>query len=185
MYVSQDMIDQMAARYGQPDFVRFTFPVADREFAFIRSTQKFQREHDATLYIIKDGQIVVTAKHHYPPGLYRAPSGGLHPGESFEDGIAREMMEETGTEIELERFVLFSNVTFINQSGKIPWRSYVFQARYVRGDFNFTDTWEIREVRLASLDEFETFGRIMRASDIGGLHYRAALHEAVAPLLVL
>ena len=185
MYVSQNMINEMADRYGDPKRAEFSFPVSGHEYAFIRSTQKYQREHDATVYIIKDGEVVVIAKHHYPPGMYRAPSGGLHPGESFEEGIAREVLEETGTEITLERFLLVSNVTFTNSSGEIPWRSFVFQARYAKGEFQFTDTREIREVRLARLSEFDTFGRIMRSLDVGGLHYRAALHEAVAPLLVV
>lgn len=185
MYVTPAMVEAMAARYGRPGETAFTFPVSAREHAFIRSSQRFQREHDATMYIVKDGRIVVIAKHHYPPGLYRAPSGGLHPGESFEEGIAREAMEETGAALALERFLLISRVTFTHTDGDIPWRSYVFRARFESGDFRFTDTREIREVRLAQPAEFETFGRIMRSLEVGGLHYRAALHEAVAPLLIL
>jgi len=137
------------------------------------------------LYIVKDDQIVVIAKPFYPPGMYRAPSGGLNPGESFADGIAREMAEETGTTIVLERFLFETSVRFTNTGGVIDWSSFVFQARYASGDFQFTDKREIREVRLASLVEFATFGKIMRQSDLGGLHYRAALHETVAPLLAL
>lgn len=185
MFVTRDMIDEMAGRYGTPDTASFEFAAGDREFNFIRSTQKNGRRHDATLYIAKDDQIVVIAKPFYPPGMYRAPSGGLNPGESFHDGIAREMAEETGTTIVLERFLLETSVRFTNSDGVIDWSSFVFQARYAGGDFHFTDTREICEVRLAALDEFATFGEIMRESDLGGLHYRAALHETVAPLLAL
>ncbi len=183
MFVTQDMVDAMAARYGVPERATFLFPVKDDEFSFIRSTQKNERRHDVTLYIHKDDAIIVIAKHHYPPGMYRAPSGGLHPGESFECGIAREVMEETGTQIELERFLLESHVTFTNSIGTIPWTSFVFQARYVTGDFVFTDTREIREVRTAKLTEFAAYAQIMRSMEVGGLHYRAALHERVEPLL--
>ena len=126
----------------------------------------------------------------YPPGLYRAPSGGLHPGESYLDGINRELAEEIGCTVELERFLLRTAVSFVRMNdgaatddGVIEWRSLVFSARYVEGDFRFTDHREIREVRLARLDEFEEFSRIMRATDIGGLHYRAALHDTVKRLL--
>jgi hypothetical protein len=38
-------------------------------------------------------------------------------------------------------------------------------------------------VRLAAWEEFATFGKIMRSSRIGGLHYRAALHEKVESLI--
>jgi hypothetical protein len=56
---------------------------------------------------------------------------------------------------------------------------------YVEGDFEFTDHREIREVTTVPLSAFEQIGRTMRASDKGGLHYRAALHERVTPLLRL
>ena len=54
---------------------------------------------------------------------------------------------------------------------------------YVRGDFQWTDHEEIREVQLVRLEEFDKFGAMMRASDIGGLHYRADLHERVKELV--
>jgi 8-oxo-dGTP pyrophosphatase MutT (NUDIX family) len=183
VYVTDDMIARMAARYGRPNVREFRFDVPLHEVERIKSTQKNGRNHDVTLYIRKDNQVVVIAKHFYPPGMYRAPSGGLHPGEDFESGIAREVREETGCSITLNRFLLQTAVTFSNERGSVFWRSFVFLADYRSGDFKYTDTHEIREVRLADWAEFESFGRIMRSLDIGGLHYRAALHEAVDELL--
>ena len=177
------MIARMADRYGRPHAREFHFEVPQREIERIRSSQKNGRNHDVTLYIRKDGQIVVIAKHFYPPGMYRAPSGGLHPGEDLETGIAREVREETGCSINLDRFLLQTAVRFSNEHDSVFWRSFVFLADYQSGDFQQTDKHEIREVRLADWSEFESFGRIMRSLDIGGLHYRAALHEAVAELL--
>ncbi len=184
MYVTEEMVARAAAAYGQPESAAFSFPVGDKEYNFIRSTQRNGRRHDVTAYIFKGDEVIVIAKHFYPPGMYRAPSGGLQPGETLEAGLAREVMEETGTEIVLEKFLLRSSVQFTNREGVIDWMSLVFRARYLQGDFNFTDKREIREVRLARLLEFEQFGRIMRTLDLGGLHYRAALHERIAPLLV-
>jgi ADP-ribose pyrophosphatase YjhB (NUDIX family) len=184
MFVTDDMIHRMGELYGHPVNKSFSIPVGDREYDYIRSTQKHGRDHDFTLYIRKVNRVVVIAKHFYPPGLYRAPSGGLNPGEDFHDGINREALEETGCEIGLKRFLLQTAVDFTRADHEaIHWRSFVFLADYTGGDFKFTDHYEIREVRLADWSEFETFGRIMRKSDKGGLHYRAALHEAVAELL--
>jgi len=184
MYVTEDMIAWMAEQYGRPERHPFAVPVPDQEYDFIRSTQKNGRNHDITLYILRGDQVIVNAKHFYPPGLYRAPSGGLNLGEDFHLGVDRETMEETGCRIELTRFLLRTDVRFRKEDGDaIRWRSLVFLARYVSGDFKFTDHREIREVRLADWGEFQTFGRIMRQSDKGGLHYRAALHDAVAELL--
>jgi len=183
VFVTEDMIAEMAAAYGRPYERSFAFDVPRSEVERIRSSQKHGRNHDVTLYVQKDGRLVVIAKHMYPPGLFRAPSGGLHPGESFRDGIAREVREEIGCEIELERFLLRTQVEFRDRAESVFWRSFVFLARYVSGDFRYTDRDEVREVRLVEWSEFAEFGRIMRAMGIGGLIYRAALHETVVELL--
>ena len=89
------------------------------------------------------------------------------------------------SKIEIDRFLLKTNVLFkcsANRS-EIRWHSYIFTAIYQSGVFNFTDTDEIREVYLAKLSEFDSFAEIMRKTEIGGLHYRAALHEAIAKRL--
>jgi ADP-ribose pyrophosphatase YjhB (NUDIX family) len=177
------MIARMAARYGVPQRRESRFEVPLHEVERIKSSQKSGRNHDVTLYIRKGNQLIVIAKHFYPPGLYRAPSGGLHPGEDFESGIAREVREETGCSITLERFLLQTAVTFANAKGSVFWRSFVLLADYEGGDFQYTDKHEIREVRLADWSEFTSFARIMRSMEVGGLHYRAALHDTVVELL--
>ena len=186
MFVSDETIDKLTELYGAPERAEFLLPVGLEEFERIKASQKHERSHDVTLYIFKGEQVVVIAKPFYPTGMYRAPSGGINPGEDFLEGARREALEETGCEIDLEKFLLISNVTFelVPRDGRrIDWTSYVFRARYISGDFDFSDKHEIREARLADLDEFETFSRIMREQSIGGLHYRAALHDSVKLLL--
>ncbi len=183
MFVTDDMIAAMAARYGLPHEATFHFEVLEKEYRRILGSQKNGRNHDVTVYMIRDGQVAVIAKPFYPPGLYRAPSGGLQPGEDFRAGVRREILEEVGCEIRLTRFLLKTAVSFTFGNEIIHWRSFVFLADYVSGDFSFTDHREIREVRLVDWEEFATFARIMRQTDIGGLHYRAALHEMVERLV--
>jgi ADP-ribose pyrophosphatase YjhB (NUDIX family) len=185
MFVTDELIQAMERQYGVPVIREFHIPSTLAEIQRIRSSQKHGRNHDATLYIRKGSQIIVIAKHPYPPGLFRAPSGGLHPGEDFITGIDREVAEEVGAQIRLEKFLMKTAVNFVADDGSgesVFWRSFVFTADYVRGDFNYTDHEEIRELKLADWSEFETFGRIMRQFGWGGLVYRAELHEAVAEL---
>ena len=185
MYVTDEMIEQMVALYGRPQKAVFRHSVDDKELRRIQSSKKHGRNHDVTLYVFKDDKVAVIAKPFYPPKLYRAPSGGLKPGEDFHEGIYREAMEEIGCRIELTRFLLQTEAWFEYNKQDLFWRSFVFQANYISGDFKFTDHYEIKEARLASLDEFDAFSEIMRQSDIGGLHYRAALHDAIVKLLEL
>ncbi len=186
MFIKEETIENLKKTYGTPELVKFDIPVLLEEFNRIKSSQRDGRRHDVTLYIKKDDRIVVIAKHFYPKGMYRAPSGGIHKGEDFIEGTKREALEETGCEIELEKFLLITDVDFYlidNPEKKIKWHSYIFQAKYLSGDFKFTDTHEIKEVKLAKLEDFNKFSLIMRSSKIGGLHYRAALHDAVKRLL--
>lgn len=183
MYVTDEMVQGMADIYGVPATAEYQVDVTPREYDRIHASMTDGRNHDVTLYINKGDRVVVIAKPFYPPGLFRAPSGGLKPGEPFLDGIDREVKEEAGIRITLGRFLLKTAVRFSCGSRVIDWRSFVFTADYLDGDFNFTDREEIAAVRLAAWEEFEKFGEIMRRSDIGGLHYRAMLHETVASLL--
>ncbi|MFZ5980989.1 MAG: NUDIX hydrolase [Candidatus Zixiibacteriota bacterium] len=186
MYITDDILCSLSERYGPPRIWRVSVFAFPDEFAMIRNSQKGGRNHDVTVYGQKDGRIIVNAKHFYPPGLFRAPSGGVEPGEDFVEGAKREMREETGCEMELEKFILRTAVDFylMLPDGTITdrvinWRSFVFTARYVDGDFNFSDRHEIREVSLAAWEDFESFSRTMRQTAIGGFHYRAALHDQV------
>ncbi len=183
MYITREMVDGMIAKYGRPETARFSFPLNEREYQMILRSKAKGRHHDFTLYALRGDEVIVIAKHNYPPDLFRAPSGGIDPGEPFETGIMREVAEEIGCVIALDKFILQSNVTFTYKTDVVRWTSYVFTADYVGGDFAFTDHHEIMAVRWAHLSEFESFGRIMRSTDVGGFHYRAALHERVLPLL--
>lgn len=184
----------MERQYGRPEFREYQVVTTDRELRRIRSSQRDGRNHDVTVYVEMrpaepDGQVenssrlIVIAKHMYPAGLFRAPSGGLHPGEDFHQGVHREMREELGCEVALDRFILRTDVTFVCGSESVRWRSFVFLGHYLSGRFDFTDRHEIREVALVDWEDFARFGQMMRRTDIGGLHYRAMLHEEVATLL--
>ena len=183
MFISARTIASWASQYGTPRRWSHTQDVTPHDYAVISGSQKHGREHDITLYIEGDGKIAVIAKPFYPVGLYRAPSGGLEPEESLEDGAAREALEETGLRIALDRYLLTADVIF-ECSGKPPieWHTHVFSARTGDRTLSPTDHHEIREARWAVPAEFDTFGAIMRRSDRGGLLYRAALHEQVALL---
>lgn len=181
-YVSQKTIELWASRYGGPEIWSHHQPITHTDYEVIAASQKHGRCHDITLYIEAAGQIAVIAKPFYPPELYRAPSGGLAPKESLENGARREAIEETGLNIELECYLLRSDVVFQCVLGEIQWYSHVFTASTPDRTMAPTDRHEIREARWADPSEFALFGEIMRRSDKGGLWYRAALHEQIARL---
>ena len=177
------MIQQVADKYGYPPIIKMEAPVSEREYDFIRSTQSYGRCHDITLYIFKGSKIIVIAKHNYPEGLFRAPSGGLKPSEDFQEGVYREAYEETGTKIKLTRYILQINVDFTFRRRSIPWRTHVFTALYQSGRIRPVDIREVREAKLVSLSEFDEYKKIIATMESGGLTYRAQLHDEVMRLL--
>jgi 8-oxo-dGTP pyrophosphatase MutT (NUDIX family) len=184
MYVTYRHIQEAADRYGYPPVIQMVAPVDAEEYAFIRSTQHYGRSHDVTMFIFKESDILVIAKHHYPPGLYRPPSGAIKPNETLAEGALREALEETGCKIELDRYILQVNVNFTDGKGIIPWKSHVFTGHWIDGDPKPIDTREIREVRLATLEDFQMYKDIIRYKTAsGGLNYRARLHDEVLRLL--
>jgi ADP-ribose pyrophosphatase YjhB (NUDIX family) len=179
MYVTDDMLAEARGKYGTPDVLHFQTTCSEQEMNVITGSQKHGRAHDITLFIFNGNRIAVTAKHPYPAGLYRPPSGGLTPGESIEDGAAREAYEETGLSIRLTTYILRIEAGFSSPTRHVDWTSHVFLAAYIGGEIQPHDHDEIREARWADLNEFPEFARIMRTTHSGGLHYRAFLQEEV------
>jgi 8-oxo-dGTP pyrophosphatase MutT (NUDIX family) len=173
----------MEPRFGVPDHIAHVQPARPEELARIRRSMHGDRSHDITLFIAKDDGYIFIAKPFYPLGLYRAPSGGVHRNEDFMAGAKREALEETGTEIELVKYILSIDVRFECPPDAIDWNSHIFKARWVSGEIIPRDTREISAARLVYLHEISGFREIMLHSDLSGLRYRAFLtDEAVKRL---
>lgn len=185
MYIDPEIISEVARKYGAPEEVALSYEMTRTEFDMVRGSQKHGRAHDVTLFIIDQGRVVVIKKPMYPEGAYRAPSGGVEPGEPFEEGALREAYEETGLVVALERFLFRVNVAFTCAGDFIDWTSYVFSARAVGGRLQPIDTHEIVEARFASVEELRgPVKSALLASGSTGLKYRSDLSDLVLGKLV-
>jgi 8-oxo-dGTP pyrophosphatase MutT (NUDIX family) len=172
------MFTDIERKYGIPRELSMSFPMHSSEFQMLRGSMKDGRNSDVTLFIFKDKKIIVIAKPWYPEGLYRAPSGGIKPGEDMELSAKREAYEETGVEIKLEKYILRIDITFTCGQSSEKWTSHVFTAKSISGDLKPIDTKEIKKVALLSLKELAALKEKLLSQKSGGLHYRAALTEA-------
>ncbi|RJP14984.1 MAG: NUDIX hydrolase [Candidatus Abyssobacteria bacterium SURF_5] len=184
MYVTQEILADIERKYGVPHVAHFRHVMVKVEFDLLLRSMRYNRAHDITLFISKGRHFVAIRKHMHPEGVFRAPSGGVNPGEDFEKGALREAYEETGATVELVRYILRAQALFEYQDQQVPWVSHVFTARYISGELQPIDTKEIAEVRQVLLEELQ--GEIrskMIASGSGGLAYRVALTDKVAEIL--
>lgn len=184
MHITLEVIRELEGRWGKPQAARLDFEMHEREWRLVSRSAERGRVHDVTLYIQRAGALAVIQKPGYPPCVWRAPSGGVAPGERFEDGAVREAYEETGLVVEPLRYLLRADVEFRHGGASLRWTSHVFEMRYLYGDPHPVDR---REVSAASWATFEELAgpvhKALIAAGSGGFAYRARLHELVAPLL--
>lgn len=180
MDLPNDEIRNLEKEYGVPRESRIDIVMDDSECELVRMSARKGRNHDVTVFIFKGNRLILIKKHSYPDGVYRAPSGGINEGESVLDGINREIFEETGTVIRLERYLLRVYARFICGDEVIPWVSHVFQAQYVEGDMVPRDTKEIAGIKLVTIEEMQsTIRNAMLANGRAGFKYRVFLTDEV------
>lgn len=130
MYLTDEYLAPLVARYGQPRLVTMEQEIGRGEMDMVLASRKDGRAHDVTGFILDDRhRLACIRKPFFVPGAWRAPSGGIHPGEDVEQGIKREMKEETGLDIELLAYLLRIDVRFTSEGRVQPWVSHIFAAR--------------------------------------------------------
>jgi ADP-ribose pyrophosphatase YjhB (NUDIX family) len=179
MYITQEVLNQLEQKYGVPRTLRTAYTMSQQGFDLLKWSMRNGRAHDVTLFISKKDKIAVIRKPSYPPGVYRPPSGGVERGEDFETGARREAYEETGLEIQLQKYLLRVYVDFSFEGETVFWTSHVFTAQAMGGHLQPVDTKEIAGARWASFNELKTnLLKALQQSESAGLKYRAELQAA-------
>ena len=185
MHITRQITQQIAMELGEPAVENWTFDMQDEEFAQIKKHIERRRSHDVTVLVLRGKEIAAIRKHQYPAGAYRAPSGGVHPEESFLDGAGRETREETGLEVEFERYLLRVHATFNRGPEAAKWTTHVMVAKPLSGELEPVDRDEVESARWVSWEDLlEKVNPTLVATGLGGLAYRARLHERSRELLV-
>ncbi|MBN2111151.1 MAG: NAD(+) diphosphatase [Methanosarcinaceae archaeon] len=94
----------------------------------------------------KDNRILMARSTHFPPGRYGLIAGFVEPGESVEEAVTREVMEEVGIRIK-----------DLSYFGSQPWPypdslMIAFTAKYLEGELRFNDG-EIEDAAWFGRDE--------------------------------
>jgi NAD+ diphosphatase len=82
-------------------------PTASEEAGHMRlctnpdcKTMHFPRTDPAVIMLVSDGERALLGRNkNFPPGMYSTLAGFVEPGESLEDAVAREVLEETAIEV--------------------------------------------------------------------------------------
>jgi ADP-ribose pyrophosphatase YjhB (NUDIX family) len=177
VHITEETLAPLRARYGEPCSLQWDGEVSDPELALI--TYSPGRRHDVTLFIFNGDRLALVRKPHFEQGVWRTPGGGIKPGEDFVAGAVREGLEETGAEIELDRFLVEAAPIFRFRGEAVPWQTLVFSAHTRTETLDARDVGEIEEARWGTAEEL--MGPIReRLLQTGRAlwRYRVALHDA-------
>lgn len=178
-------LDKAIARYGQPVERSFTLQVSERT---LRDWATRRQQGEVVILLRRpNGRYLVHTKGFYPPGTYRLISGRLKPGEELLSALEREIREETGLAVRVERFLAIVRYRFQCHEQSLPFTSYLFAVAEIGGSLGLNDPSEpitgFREVTLPELgalaDQLEALPG--EWSDWG--RFRAIAHRVVLEVL--
>ena len=121
-----------------------------------------RRDGEVVLFIRRrDGNLLLHTKDFYPERALRVPSGGIKPGEAVLDALQREVAEETGLEVQVERFLVLVEFTLRIGTVCLDYPSYSFLLRELAGELATAD----RDEHIAAFSEvaLEDLGQVAAA----------------------
>jgi 8-oxo-dGTP diphosphatase len=139
-------------RFGRQDARRLFGAAADR------------RGEVALVAIRPDGSVLLHTKAFYPEGAFRLPTGGIHPGETVLDAVAREALEETGLPLPVEAFIGLLRYEIADGPDVLPFATWLFRLAAPDADLCPQDVSEqITDLRWVAPAELPRVARALRA----------------------
>ena len=80
-----------------------------------------------------NGRIVTVTSREYPEGIYRVPTGGISYGEDILSAVHREVHEELGLAVSVERFLGVLGFRIRHGTESFPFYSFLFHLRETGG----------------------------------------------------
>ncbi len=104
MALPQDTLDEialLAQQFGTP----ITSVVRVCSHAFWQRTTSNRTREVCMVIRRPNGKLLTFTKSFYPQGLYRLFTGGVEPGEQVLEALEREVEEETGLQVNMQRLL--------------------------------------------------------------------------------
>lgn len=146
-----------------------------------------RRAEVGMLILGPNGRALIHTKPHYPEGTFRIPTGGIKPRERVLAALRREVWEETGLSVDVERLLAVLDYRFTDEQREVRFATYIF---VVRADGSVPSPQDEDE-QIAEFREVELSGLNGLADSLEGLRtqwndwgrFRALAHRAAARLL--
>ena len=136
-------ISELSALFGIPLRQRCALDVSQASHAWWSTEKARRRDGEVVLFILRrNDKLILHTKDFYPGGVMRVPSGGIKQGEAVLAAVHREVLEETGLQVSIERFLTLVEFEFHGPGQVIYYPSYSFLLHEVTGDLQSLDADE-------------------------------------------
>lgn len=125
--------------------------------------------------VFHNGKVLLNA-HRLPDGsiVYDFPGGGQHPYESLEEGVKREVREETGYEVRIERFCGLTEEIHMDEEARKRMPDYTHRVLHIFLVTPVSDT----PSEITELDQNQTGSEWVDLDDVEKLPLRP---DGIAP----
>jgi 8-oxo-dGTP pyrophosphatase MutT (NUDIX family) len=136
----------------------------------------------------EQGHIWLHTKTFYPQGTYRLMTGGLEPGEAPHQALRREVAEETGFKVKVQRCLAVITYRLTLPEVELPFVSYIFMTTPATGQPHPTDPREaithFQAVPIPNLAETARQLRSLTGAFADWGVFRAISHEVACQQLL-
>jgi 8-oxo-dGTP pyrophosphatase MutT (NUDIX family) len=172
---------EAVARYGEPAVRAYTFAVSQASADYWQLVRRNRAAEVVFLIRRPNGRYLVQTKSVYPAGVYRLMSGGIKRKEDLLAALLREIHEETGLTVRVERFLGILGYHFEYGELSQPFISYLFVVAEEGGTLGAQDTDEdisgYREVTVAELGALAEQLEGLAPDWVDWGRFRAAAHR--------
>lgn len=124
--------------------------------------------------LVEENSKILMVKRRYEPGkgLWSIPGGLVELGETVRDAAKREVKEETGIDVEIERLLGVLDDIVYDERGRVCYHYVLidFFGHPTGGDLGAaTDAGEVRWISLQDMDKYhttKTFKRLLKKANL-------------------
>ncbi len=181
-------IDMLAASFGQP----LERIVELQSSNYFDPLNRSDRYGEVCMVVRRpNGHLLTMKKTFYPPEGYRLLTGGINHGETILTALLRETHEETGLQVEIERFLVAVGYRTTTAGEAPAFYTFAFLLKEVSGELEVLDENEqVENFQEIAPDELPAFAeRLAHVQDVHSEEingswrawgeFRAVIHQLV------
>ena len=184
--IDEEEVQRLASQFGEP--LRQTYDV---QAAGTTLEQRWRTDSDRRAEVVFAIQgpgkgIWLHTKHNYPHPIFRLPSGGIEWTESVLDALYREIDEETGLEVAVQRFVGLLHYRFHRGPSVVHFASYLFLVQNLEDKLDGLSNEEVAEFRSilpCQLPQVAADLRNILGERRAWGHWRAIAHDVLSEMM--